>query len=294
MEHIQAYDLSVFLYSNENDGGNPTTIFLGATDLTSDEMKALAKKAGHECGFVLPAPSSPTSTHYTMRYFVPNQEMEMCGHATVGAIWLLHQLGKLTTHLPNDLIRISTLSGIVDAKILPSASESLQSSTILVSQPKGTTQDLHPAHTPSILSSLGLTQTDLATDLPIQNARTSRTKTLIPLKSREVLQNLRPDPEAIVRVCESVDSTGLYPYVVLDAAEQLFEARQFPRSAGYVEDPATGIAAAALVFGLVGDGCGIVAEKPVRVRQGWAMGKASEIRVCLRQGGEGRGWWGAG
>jgi predicted PhzF superfamily epimerase YddE/YHI9 len=67
---------------------------------------------------------------------------------------------------------------------------------------------------------------------------------------------------------------------VIDAENQIVEARQFPKSAGYPEDPATGIAAAALSFGLLDDGIlSIGTTKPLVVRQGWAMGKPSEIQV---------------
>lgn len=291
MDKVQAYDLSVFPYSTENekDGGNPTTIFLGAEDLTSEEMQSLTQKSGHECGFILPAPAdieTNSKCHYQMRYWVPNHEMEMCGHATVGAIWLLQQLGLLgTASSTGEVLGISTLSDIVEAKVLPAVS--LASCEVLVSQPKGIVEELSQGYIPDILSSLGLTEADLAPGYPVQNGCTSRIKMLVPLKSRDVLQNLTPDSESIRRVCEKIDSTGLYPYVVIDSTTQLFEARQFPRSVGYVEDPATGIAAAALLFGLVENG--IVnhgTDKPVRVRQGWAMGRPSQISVCLRHGGE--------
>lgn len=75
--------------------------------------------------------------------------------------------------------------------------------------------------------------------------------------------------------CESLASTGLYPYVVREPG--VADARQFPKSSGYREDPATGIAAAALFFGLL-DG-----EAPdlqhLEVRQGQAMGRPSRIHV---------------
>jgi predicted PhzF superfamily epimerase YddE/YHI9 len=70
----------------------------------------------------------------------------------------------------------------------------------------------------------------------------------------------------------------LYPYAPSDPDEQVFDARQFPRSSGYPEDAATGIAAAALAFGLLKDG--LVEQSPtrvIRVRQGRAMGRPSEI-----------------
>ncbi len=65
----------------------------------------------------------------------------------------------------------------------------------------------------------------------------------------------------------------------------MFDARQFPKSSGYPEDAATGIAAAALAFGLLDNGLVEATERPIRVRQGRAMGRPSEITVRFRGGG---------
>jgi predicted PhzF superfamily epimerase YddE/YHI9 len=81
--------------------------------------------------------------------------------------------------------------------------------------------------------------------------------------------------------CVSIGSTGLYPYTVVDAAGRVFEARQFPRSSGYPEDAATGIAASALAFGLVHAGLAEADDRTMRVLQGRVMGQLSEIRVRL-------------
>ncbi len=67
-----------------------------------------------------------------------------------------------------------------------------------------------------------------------------------------------------------------------DRAAQAFEARRFPRSSGYPEDAATGIAAAALSFGLLAPTASSDAnDKPIRVFQGRAMGALSAIGVRL-------------
>lgn len=58
-------------------------------------------------------------------------------------------------------------------------------------------------------------------------------------------------------------------------------ARQFPRNSGYPEDAATGIAAAALFYGLGAPKAGLL------VRQGEAMGRPSEIRVRCDPDGPG-------
>ena len=57
-----------------------------------------------------------------------------------------------------------------------------------------------------------------------------------------------------------------------------FEARQFPKSSGYPEDAATGVAAAALAFGLLAAGR-VAKTDQIRVLQGRAMGRPSAIAV---------------
>lgn len=61
---------------------------------------------------------------------------------------------------------------------------------------------------------------------------------------------------------------------MIHVEDQMVEARQFSKSAGYPEDPATGIAAAVLSFGLLDhEVLSIGTIGPFVVRQGWSLGK---------------------
>ncbi|KAJ5125956.1 hypothetical protein N7448_005269 [Penicillium atrosanguineum] len=281
MDNMRSYNLSVFPYSRDpaKSGGNPTTIFLNAEGLDDLQMQALAKESGHECGFVLSGDAGwQDGCQFTMRYWVPNHEMEMCGHATVGAIWLMDQLGKLPS---TDGLLLSTRSGKVEARVLKD--ESTSTSRVLVSQPAGSCENLSGDIVQEIVSCLGIATGDLAPLSKVQNACTSRTKTLIPLKSQAILNNLKPDFDLLRDICEKINSTGFYPYAFIDNKDQIVDARQFPKSVGYVEDPATGIAAAALAFGLLSDkSVSSDVKRPILVRQGWSMGKPSQIEVQFR------------
>lgn len=266
-------------------GGNPAPTVARADGMSDADMQAVARDSGHECGFVFSAPSE-SGFDYALRFWVPNHEMEMCGHATVGAVWLLDRLGLLH----KDRLRLSTRSGPVEARVSGAGTAQVQ---VEVSQPKGRVDVLdEPEVEAEILSVLGITSNELA-PLPIQNACTSRVKTLIALKSVAVLDSLKPDFRRMQALCERIGSTGLYPYAASDPENRQFDARQFPKSSGYPEDAATGIAAAALVFGLLENGLVTADERPVHIRQGRAMGKPSQIslRFRLDEGGQVAGCW---
>jgi len=92
---------------------------------------------------------------------------------------------------------------------------------------------------------------------------------------------LVPDPPSIEACCGRIGSTGLYPYAIDHQGERRFEARQFPKSSGYPEDAATGIAAAALSFGLLKNELVARNSKRITIMQGRAMRALSEIGVRL-------------
>jgi len=133
-----------------------------------------------------------------------------------------------------------------------------------------------------------------------------RPKTLVCVESTEILHNANPPfavaaaggggggssaaADAFRIACDALGSTGIYLYAPLDDEHDddgillppTFECRQFPRASGYPEDPATGVAAAALAVALH--------HRPrrrgqrqqcseYRFHQGTAMGKPSRIVV---------------
>ncbi|GAB7534191.1 PhzF family phenazine biosynthesis protein [Burkholderia sp. 3C] len=252
-------------------GGNPAPIVTDAEGMSDAEMQAVAQRYGHESGFVIPAPAG-SGCDFEFRFWVPNHEMSMCGHATVGAVWLLHRDGRLQ----RDRLRILTRSGVVLARI---TGESSDGAAVEISQPAGSVEALDDRPTRrAILDVLGITEAQLA-PLPIQNACTSRVKTLVPLASVADLDALQPRFDQIEALCEQIGSTGLYPYAAHDAAQAVFDARQFPRASGYPEDAATGIAASALSFGLLASGAIESSVQAVTIRQGRVMHRPSQISV---------------
>lgn len=108
-----------------------------------------------------------------------------------------------------------------------------------------------------------------------------RPKTLVFVNSLEKLQTVRVPPvgPAFVASCDALASTGIYLYCPIETGS--FECRQFPRSSGYPEDPATGVAAAALACSLSQSGIRSNEEDEdlYRFSQGTAMQRPSLLLV---------------
>ncbi|SOB87125.1 phenazine biosynthesis protein PhzF family [Sphingomonas guangdongensis] len=269
----------VHVFTAGAHGGNPAPIVLDADGMDNEAMRRVAAAHGHESGFVLRATGA---ADLRLRFWMPTQEVEMCGHATVGAIWVLNQQGRLR----QERLRIETGSGVVDAIVSRSGGEDVE---VEVSQPAATVEEVIGSDLRAeIIAVLGIPAGMLAE--PIQNARTSRTKTLIPVRSGQVLDAITPDFSRVQELCDRLSSTGLYPYA-LTATPDVVDARQFPRSSGYPEDAATGVAAAALAFGLRARGHPLPTRAPLRVRQGRSMGRPSEIRVRFEDDGSSLRCW---
>ncbi|HSB70661.1 MAG TPA: PhzF family phenazine biosynthesis protein [Candidatus Methylomirabilis sp.] len=261
----------VNVFAAEEGGGNPTPIVLDASAYDEARMFEVTRSYGLESTFVVP-PTNPGEADFRFRFFVPRQEMDMCGHATVGTLWLLRRVGRFT----RSQARIETGSGMVRGFVQAAGTPG---EYVEITQPAGRLEEItSPEARQAMLHVLGIGEAELS-PLPIYNAVTSRMKTLIPVKSPEILDGLEPDFPRMEALCTALQSTGLYPFAVHSLPDRLFDARQFPRASGFPEDAATGVAATALAFGLVAYGLIPCDEKRITVHQGRAMGRPSEIFV---------------
>ncbi len=257
------------VFSYQQGGGNPCPVVLGGDQYSTAQMQEMTKAFMQETAFVC-SPENAESD-FKLRYFVPLHEMGMCVHATVGCATVLVRRG-LATESP---IRFGTQFGTVCAEWTRRGDEI----DVAVAQFLPTFSDKKPT-TQEVCKALGIGAEQLA-PYPIQSVATSRQKLMVPLKERETLDNLRPDFDYLWQLCDEYDTTGFYPFAPGKDADgqDVFFARQFPKRAGYDEDPATGVAASALGAYLVGLALCPAQQgwNSFRILQGFAMGKPSVI-----------------
>ena len=136
------------------------------------------------------------------------------------------------------------------------------------------------------MAALGLPEESVAAAAPIRPVSVARPKLIVPLSDADAVHTARPDLPALWELCRRLDTTGAYIFAPHpDGRRDHFVARQFPVDAGYPEDPATGVAAAALAAYLA-DGLypGQPAWARITIDQGDTMGRPSRLRAAALAG----------
>src|SRR2546425_10983909 len=72
------------VFAAASNGGNPCPVIPAADSLSDREMQGLARRFGLDTVFIL-RPRSRTAD-IRLRFFVPDHEMGISGHATIAAI----------------------------------------------------------------------------------------------------------------------------------------------------------------------------------------------------------------
>jgi trans-2,3-dihydro-3-hydroxyanthranilate isomerase len=256
-------------------GGNPCPLVTDARELTAGQMRAVAAHYGHESAFV----TSVSGSRVTLRYFVPRHEMRMCAHATIAAVTALTSSGVLSGRHAS----ISTASG--EHQVTWNGGD----------PPEVTVAQLPPWFGPDaavhaeLATALGLPRGSISPAAVIQPVSVSRAKLIVPLRDAAAVHAVRPDYPALWELCSRLDTTGAYVFADHpDGDPGHLVARQFPVDAGYPEDPATGVAAAALAAYQAGQ------RRPARpswtritIDQGDAMGQPSRLHAAAVAGPDG-------
>lgn len=248
-------------------GGNPCPVLLDAHYLDTELMQTVAKGYGVECAFVLK--SELPGHRWRVRYFTPANELTMCGHATIAAVTVLVETGRLS----GGSTLLETAGGSVPVRW--ERQEGALRVTLEQSAPAlGAAAD--PAE---VCRALNIPAEALGEGRP-QAASTSRMKLMVPLKSRELLDGLQPDFEALWALCDHCGVSGVYPFAPGEEPDTYY-ARQFPCRTGYREDPATGVAASALSAYLhLTDR---LDSGTITVYQGFAMGRPSVLFAAVEK-----------
>mgnify|MGYP000864412562 CR=1 FL=1 len=220
LRKIRIYQVDAF--ADQLFHGNPAGVCITAQALDDRLMQNIAMEMNlSETAFAVPLETRDVETcsNFSLRWFTPVQEVELCGHATLATAKVLFDICKAKS----EKIRFQTQSG-----------------ELVVSKRKVFCLDFpaDPSHhvkkPASLLKSLGV---QTAEDYSLSS---SLKMLLIRLESKEEVSCLKPDFRLLAKFEQSYGNQGFI--VTARDTEYDFVSRFFAPGVGINEDPVTGSA----------------------------------------------------
>lgn len=265
-------------FTGELFGGNPAGVVIlpdGQDFPAADVMRKTAAELRYsETAFI----KRLDNGEFNVRYFTPADEVELCGHATIGAFYALMDEGYISagnTYINN------TLAGRLEIVV------NEDSILMDMGDPQDfglvTGSDKNELYAIMGISSEGQGKVqDSDTYLETRKISTGLTDIMMPVADEKELEKINPDYEALSELSKRHGVVGVHAFTV-NAEDGKLHARNFAPLYDIDEEAATGTSNGALTYYLYDYGI-VKAGAINRVIQGENMGRPSEISTQILSG----------
>ncbi len=274
---ISTYTINAF--AKTPGGGNPAGVVVHADNLSVNQMKKIAAFLRlSETAFVMKS----NVADFEIRFFTPADEVDLCGHATIGAFSVLRDLRIIKPGFYSQ----QTKAGLLSVEVRPDG-------MVMMNQ---TTPDFGGfIGIEEIADSLNIPADILCAECPIQIVSTGLRDILVPVRTLDGLNAIRPDFHKVSAISKRFHAVGFHLFTMESLYHSTAHCRNLAPLYGIPEESATGTASGALACYLFRhravlerqygrsrdfDDGGLVFE------QGYSMGRPSEIRASLRIEGD--------
>ena len=252
-------------FTDQPFGGNPAGVVLLDSDTFPKEelmLQIAAELRYSETAFV----KRHSAQEFTIRYFTPKAEVELCGHATIASFFLLHQKG-----LASGQCLCHTKAG--DLHIEAGETVMMQMAKPRIVAAIDETEEIYQA--------LGVK--NYRPMMPVQIVYAGLPDIMIPLPDLNTLQTLQPDMEAISAITKRLNAVSFHVFAFSNDGYTA-HVRDFAPLYDIPEESATGTANASMTYYLQQCGC-LGAEAECAFIQGEAMGRPSVVATRIQADG---------
>lgn len=262
---ITAYKINAF--AKTLNGGNEAGIVFNAGHLSEADMQKIAAAFGFsETAFVMKS----AYADFKVRFFTPVQEVDLCGHATVGTYCAMAELGRINA----GIYKQETKAGILNIEIKNDL-------TVMMEQ-------LIPDYgeiigKKEIADSLNISVDEISKDLPVQIISTGLRDIIVAVDKIGILDAIKPDFKKIENISRKYQAVGYHVFSLEIYGDANAHCRNFAPLCGIDEESATGTSSGALACYLYKYGK-INAKQAgnIILEQGYSMDKPSEIIAALK------------
>lgn len=264
-------------FTNTPLQGNPAGVVLSDDHLKTEDMQKIAEELKQsETAFI----KRLDKDIYEVRFFTPVEEVDLCGHATIATFWVKGAKGYIESIENGRKIIIQHTKAGALPVYLDYRNNELQKVTM--EQPEvqyfGNCKNID-----KLVQALGIKQEDIGIEgceLPLEYVSTGIKDLMIPVKSKEILNNIQPN---FALMEELSKEENFYSYHVFTGEFPLLEVyqRNFCPILGIDEESATGTSTGALLAYL--DKAGVLKKKSIVANQGIEMGRPSVIYASIEE-----------
>lgn len=252
-------------FTDKPFGGNPAGVVLLDSDAfpKDDLMLSIANELRYsETAFI----RRHSAQEYTIRYFTPKAEVDLCGHATIASFFMLHQKG-----LASGQCLCHTKAGDLHIEVGEKVMMQMAKPRIVTTL----------TETEEIYRALGMK--DYHPTMPVQIVYAGLPDIMIPLPSLDILKSLLPNMDAIAAITKKYDSVSFHVFAFGNDGYTA-HVRDFAPLYDIPEESATGTANASLTYYL--QQCGSIGkEAECSFIQGEAMGRPSVVATRIQADG---------
>ncbi len=257
-------------FVQDGDGGNPAGVVFDADNLSEVEMMQIADKVGlSETAFV----STSEEAGFKLDFFTPNRRIAHCGHATIATFAYMAQTGRVGEGLTSKM----TVDG--PRKIIIKGEQAFMEQ-IAPSYRNANNWSAEGVTLQSVMSSLGLTETDMVEGVEPHLVNTGNNFIVVPVKNEAVLAGITPNQDAISDISDRLDLIGYYVFALSPASSKAHATtRMFAPRYAIPEESATGMAAGPLgcfLYDIIG-----IKETHMDINQGYFMTPASPSAISV-------------
>lgn len=210
-----------------------------------------------------------SETEFTVRYFTPAVEVDLCGHATIATFGTLYKLGIIAD---GTMCINHTLAGDLQVRVGEKVMMQMAEPQVI-----DTAVDVELLHRIMGVKSLH------SIILPVQVVSTGLPDIIMPVDSIDELNALSPDMDALAQLSDQLNVTGVHAFALSEDG-YTGHVRNFGPLYGVPEESATGTANAALTHYLHHNGL-MQAPAECRFMQGEAMQRPSVVATTLLEDG---------
>ena len=255
-------------FTDQPFGGNPAgVVLLGDKDFPDEKLmlQVAAELRYSETAFV----QQNAEKEFTIRYFTPVYEVELCGHATIAAFGVLFQEGILKG---SDRCLYHTKAGDLNAI-------TGQKVMMQMAAPQLIKTIDEPNLVDEIYQAVGCSHEGL--DFLPQVVSTGLPDIILPIGDVQTLNSLRPDMAAVARLTKQLNTVSIHAFAFGNDGYTA-HTRDFAPLYGVNEESSTGTANAALTYYLFLNNL-IANPSQCAFLQGEAMNRPSVIASTLEQ-----------